>query len=289
MQTGVKQVFYFNASANSLGGYIDNPFRPIPTPSSVALSPTGGSVINRAVGFAFEKIASCKVAYTFVTGRPLKINGPWTHRVVSVVEGFSLLGDKVTADRLVAQAFVEEAAGGGKRLVSFAGSHFENLRVQGKPVTAAINPSFVPQQDRPVDAYDQNASVEPTLPLSSFWSLSYRQASTYLQNKSTPQWVHDRYSWVAATKSPDQPNPAGYTICSLVDKIDGLAAGPTYGHCFELPDVGRVFLGELTVHPHATSLTMIRAELGCAISGHASAASIVSNGTSCPPSVVSSN
>jgi hypothetical protein len=288
MQTGVKQVFYFNASANSLGGFVENPFRYIPTPSSVALSPTGGSVISRAAGFAFEKVLSCKVAYSFVTGRPLQVNGPWSHRTVSVVEGFSLLG-RITADRLVAQAFVTQPpAGGGPRRISFAGSHFDNLRVDGKPVTITINPGFIPSQDRPVDAYDQAATTEPNIQWPALWSMSSRQASGYLQNKSTPQWVHDRYSWVAATKSPEQPNPAGYTLCSLVDKLDGLAAGPMSGHCFELSDVGRIFLGEITIHPDSASLTMVRAELGCALTGQASAASIVSNGTSCPPSFLDS-
>ncbi len=54
MQTNVKQVFYFHADATALGGFLENPYRIVPTPCSVALSSTGGAVTSEAKGFAFE-------------------------------------------------------------------------------------------------------------------------------------------------------------------------------------------------------------------------------------------
>jgi hypothetical protein len=52
-----------------------------------------------------------------------------------------------------------------------------------------------------------------------------------------------------------------------------------------LPSFGRIFLAEVTVLPFAAHLTMLRAELGCKISGQFSAAVIQSNGTTMPPNV----
>jgi hypothetical protein len=283
MQTGVKQVFYFNAGANALGGFVEDPYRAVPSPSSVSLSPTGGLVASRAAGASFENVLSYRSAYTFVTGQPTQMNGPWTHRVVSVIEGLNLMG-RVTADHLIAQIAIEHpAAGQVQRMFSFVGSQFVNLHVDGKPITPTINPTLGPQRAATIDAYNQSAVAKADTPWSNLWATAYRQATVIQQDKATPSWVHDRYSWVAKTQ-PGQPNPAGYSLCSLVDSISGLPNGQSTGHAFDLPELGRVFLGEIVVHPFALEFSMLRAELGCPFRGQISFASIGTNGTTCPPS-----
>ena len=287
MQTDVKQVFYFHADANSLGGFLEEPFRYIPTPCSVALSSTGGSVTQKAEPFHFEDRIHAKASFTHVSGRPAKRNGPWTQRVSSVVEGFSLLG-RVTADSLAAQVFIEQPEdGGGPRRISFAGSHIRNLRVDGRPVTPVLNATLLPEQHRSEDVYNRDASVNPELPWPTLWQAAHRQSVGLLESRSISGWARDRFGWIAAKENSGEGSLEGYTLCSLVDKLDGLTSEQSVGHYIEIPDLGRIFLGEVTIFPQAVTLTMLRAELGCAVSGHASVASIASNGTTEPPSILS--
>jgi len=283
MQTDVKQVFYFHGDSNSLGGFLEEPFRYIPTPCSVALSSAGGSVTQRAEPFHFEDIHA-KASYTHVSGRPTKRNGPWTQRVSSVVEGFSLLG-RVTADSLAAQLFIEQPEdGGGPRRISFAGSHIRNLRVDGKPVTPVLNATLLPERHRSEDVYNQDASVNPELPWPTLWQAAHRQSVDLLENRSIPGWARDRFGWIAAKENSGEGNLEGYTLCSLVDKLDGLPSEQSVGHYIEIPDLGRIFLGEVTIFPQAVTLTMLRAELGCRLTGQVSMALAASNGSTCPPS-----
>jgi hypothetical protein len=76
----------------------------------------------------------------------------------------------------------------------------------------------------------------------------------------------------------------GCVLCSLVDGVDGTVPGVTIGHFVEIPDFGRIFLGEIMAFPHSIQLTMVRAELGCNVHGKVSASSSYINGSTMPPS-----
>ena len=285
MQTNVKQVFYFHADATALGGFLENPYRIVPTPCSVALSSTGGAVTSEAKGFAFEDGIKASAAYTYVTGRPTQQNGPWTQRAVSVVEGLSLLG-RITADRLVAQMIVEHpASGGGPRRISFAGSQFVNLHLDGKPLALTMDATLLPRNQGAVDAYNQDATINPVLDWPTLTGYARKQGAERMAQKNLPSWGRDRFGWLAGSTTDRSSSAEGYTLCSLVNKVDGVAAGQSFAHCLDLPSFGRIFLAEVTVLPFAAHLTMLRAELGCSISGHVSAAVIQSNGTTMPPNV----
>jgi hypothetical protein len=282
MQSDVKQVFYFHADATSVGGYIEEPFRYVPTPSSVALPSTGGSSTNEARHFGFEDSVKVRAAYTHVSGRPTQKNGPWTQRVVSVIEGLSVLG-RFTAERLVAQMFVEQpAAGGGPRKISFAGTTFTDLRVDGAAVIPTFNTALVPPNERRVDAYNREETHSPELEWPSLREIARRQGVERLDIKGLPDWARARFGWTAKDGSDVNSNE-GYTLCSLVNQIDGLKSGQSFGHAIELPDFGRIFLAEATILPYSAHLTMFRAELGCKVTGQVSAATIQSNGTTMPP------
>jgi hypothetical protein len=282
MQTNVKQVFYFHADATSLGGFLEEPYRVVPTPCSVALSSTGGAVTSQSKGFAFEDGIKASAAYTYVTGRPAQQNGPWTERAVSVVEGFSLLG-RITADRLVAQMIVEHPAGGGPRRISFAGSQFVNLHLDGKPLALTMDATLLPRNQAAVDAYNQDATIKPALDWPTLTGYARKQGAERMAQKSLPSWGRDRFGWIAGSATKGNSGTEGYTLCSLVDKVDGAAPGQSFAHCIDLPNFGRIFLAEVTIHPFAAHLTMLRAELGCKVSGQFSAALVITNGTTMPP------
>ncbi len=282
MQTNAKQVFYFHADSVSIGGFLEEPFRFVPTPSSAALSSAGGLATTATKEFNFEDGIKATSAYTFVTGRPAQDGGPWTQRVVSVIEGFDLFG-RFTADRLVAQMFIEQPAGGGPRKISFVGSSFTNLHVDGKPITVRPESALLTTQDRDIDAYNQSATIAPDLAWPTLSDVAHRQGSALLSNKETPEWARSRFGGITAKQPDGKTGFEGYTLCSLVNQVDGLAAGQSFAHCIDIPDLGRVFLGEVVVFPYSAQLAMFRAELCGKNSGYVCCSVVVTNGSSWPP------
>jgi hypothetical protein len=139
MQSNAKKVFYYHADANSLGGFIEEPFEAIiPAVSSVSLPAVGGYATNRTKALNFKEIISCRSAYTRVSGRAIAEDGPWSTQVTSVVEGLNIL-EIVTAERIVSQISVEHPREGSAASISFAGSHFEELRIGGQEVRPRLN------------------------------------------------------------------------------------------------------------------------------------------------------
>jgi hypothetical protein len=279
MQTDVKKVFYFHADANALGGYLENPFRFVPSQASVSLPSVGGYASTRAHDFKFEEIVRCRSTYTHVTGRPTKTNGPWTARVTAVVEGLEILG-VLSLERAVARLFVEHPADGGPPKVSFAGSQFHKLRFLGKDVEPTLNSTLLPTHHRGGDAYNEDESFTPEIEWQALWGVAKTQSVALRDASGVPAWAIDRYGWLAAKQTPGND---GYAICSLVDRVETAAPAQSYGHFLEVPDIGRFFLGEAMIMPQSIQLTMIRAELGCKTTGQASAATARSNGASFPP------
>ena len=289
MQTDVRQVFYFHADANSLGGFLggkasglEDLVEIIPTHSSVSLSPTGGSATTRSEAPCPTGGVEVHTSMTHVYGVPKRPNGPWTQRVISTVTGFELLG-RIKAKRLVAQIFIEQPEGGGPRKISFGGSKIEDLSVDGHPVALNFNPTLLPQHHRDIAADTAPVAFTPDLPWTAVESETYRQGVARLSQATVPKWAEERFAWMAKRPDEAQTNPKGYELCSLVDQIDGVTTGTTFAHTIEIPDFGRIFLAEVIVSPLAASLTMFRAELGCAVTGQVSASTVRSNGTTCPP------
>jgi hypothetical protein len=279
MQTDVKKVFYFHADANSLGGYLENPFRDIPSQASVSLPAVGGSASVRAHDFKFEEIISCRSTYTHVAGRPVKTNGPWKARVTAVAEGVNIL-NVLTADRAVARVFVEHPEDGGPPSISFAGSEFRNLRFLGKEVELSLNSTLLPPHHRGGDAYNEDESFAPEIEWQALWEVALRQSTALRDTSGVPAWAIDRYGWQAGKEKLDG---VGFAVCSLVDRIEPVEGAQSYGHFLEVPDIGRFFLAEALVMPQSIQLTLVRAELGCKNQGNASVATARTDGTPIPP------
>ena len=275
MRSNADKVFYYHADANSLGGFIEKPFEKIiPAQASISLPAVGGYATARTESFLFEEIVSCRSAYTRVSGREIEKDGPWSTLVTSVVEGLNLL-EVVTAERIVAQISVEHPKEGGYPIVSFTGTRFEKLRVAGRDVSPVMNSNLLPFDRR------GDQSLWPV-----FLKTGQEQASQLIQSvrqgagRKDYEWLVQRYGWMDAKRELQKD---GCVLCSLVDGIEGVDPGRSIGHFVEIPDFGRIFLGELMVFPRAIQLTMIRAELGCNVSGMATMVGARINGTTVPP------
>jgi hypothetical protein len=101
--------------------------------------------------------------------------------------------------------------------------------------------------------------------------------------KDLPQWAHDQFR-----RDKNVAEREGKASCSLVKKIGGAPAS-SFGHVIDVPNFGKIFLGELSVHRKAAQakdekdayhfqLTMIRLEMGCIGTGTAKIAALDANG-----------
>jgi hypothetical protein len=263
------KIFYFNASANALGGSLQTPHRRVvPSQASASLPAVGGHATARTETFNCDEIVSCRAAYTRLSGTQIEEDGSWATLVSSVIEGVNIL-DAVKAERIVAQVSVEHPADGGSPTFSLAGSHFEGLRLGGCDVSPTLNSTLLG-----VGSPDGVA-----WPI--FQQTGHDQAVKMVQKAKTgknAQWVVDRFDWMTP-----KPKGDGCVLCSLVDGIDEAVPGRAFGHVLEIPHFGRILLGELLVCRSSIQLSMIRAELGCAISGNLIVAMADARGGTYPP------
>jgi hypothetical protein len=273
MRSEAKKTFYYHADANSLGGFIEKPFpRIIPSQASVSLPSVGGFATTRTEAFNFEEIVSCRSAYTRVSGSQLAPDGPWSMTATAVVEGLNIL-EVITAERLVAQVSVEYPRDGGYLEVSLAGSSFDGLRLGGCDASPALNSKLL-----------CGAKARLTLPV--FRQTGQEQVGTMIrsveedQNRDAFRWVLDRFGWMAADREPEEDR---CVLSSLVDGVDRAVPGSSFGHFVEIPDFGRIFLGELLVCRHSIQLSLIRAELGCGTTGQTSGPTAGVRGVPVPP------
>lgn len=279
MRSDAKKAFYFNAEASTLGGSIDQPFqRTIPTQASASLPVAGGHVTTRTEGFNFEEIISCRAAYTRVSGRQIQINGPWSTLMTSVVEGLNIL-DVVTAERVVAQLSVEYATDRRYPQVSLAGAQFEGLKIGGFDAYPKMNSSLL----MPSCAGD---SSQGRLTFPDFQKTGREQAGKLLDNvqgsdnRDGYQWIVERYGWMASER---ETGDDGFVLCSLVDSVEQEIPGYSFRHVVEIPDFGRIFLGEMLVSPQSVWVSMVRTDLGCLVSGAVSVGSGGVGGHTVPP------
>jgi hypothetical protein len=269
MRPDAKKVFYFHADANALGGFIETPLKKVvPSQASVSLPAVGGHATTRTEAFNFEGIVSCRSAYTRVSGTELTPDGQWSTTVTSVVEGLNIL-EVITAERLVAQVSVVYPGRGRYLEISLAGSQFDRLRLGGCDAFPRLNPTLLCASKARID-----------LPV--FRQIGGEQAGNMVSSPAADRdefrWVPDRFGWMAREPEEDQ-----CVLCSLVDGLDGAVPGTSFGHAVEIPDFGRIFLGELLVCPGSIQFALIRAELGCSVSGNITAAMANGNGHTVPP------
>jgi hypothetical protein len=132
------QTFLYHALATGVSGNITLPFQDvIEVQAPSALPFTGGYSASRSEGFRYKHILSFSSARTVTTGS--ESGGFFNTLATATVEGLSIL-DVVTADRVVARLASKYSKDTREHSASFAGSHFDNLRIAGYRLDVAIDP-----------------------------------------------------------------------------------------------------------------------------------------------------
>lgn len=261
MRSNTKKTFYFHGDASSLGGFIDKPIhKAIPSQAASSLPPVGGHVTARSDAFNFEEIISCRSAYTKVSGRLVAEDGPGSALVTAVVEGLNIL-EVVKAERIVAQITVEHSGGDDFSQVHFTGSTCEGLKIGGYDARPTFN----------ADLLESVTGTPRKAVNGALFQQTGRQQAAKLkksveggENPDAFRWLIDRYGWMNAKRELGKD---GFLLCSLVDGVNQEIPGRSFAHVLDIPEFGRIFLGEVMVFPARLQLSMIRAELGCNTGG----------------------
>jgi hypothetical protein len=278
------RVHYYHAEACGFGGYLEHPLEQNITPqASLSLSSSGGYGSSREENFRLEGLLSYESAFTQVSGRmSKKEGGGWQTLSTATVEGLNIL-DVITADRISAQISTEHPLEGDNPKVSFLGTTFENFKIGGCSINVTLDLDICDQGNG--RDYPENPCVSDERFLSRVAG-QYRRMNDgkdlpeWVKDRTIPDWIRERYD-VGALEEDEKSD---YLITSIVKETSGKFPGRPFGNAFEIPDIGRLFLGELMVDGHTFRLTMLRVELGCRAKGSMGGPICLTNGVTKPPS-----
>jgi hypothetical protein len=279
MEITGNRIHYYHADACAYGGSFESPVNEIIAPQAPMSLPTSGGYGSAAAeNFQLQGLLSYASASTQVSGKQ-EAEG-WVTLVTATVEGLNVL-DVVTVDRLCTQISTVHPLDGDYPTVSFVGTSIENLKIAGCPIEVTLN----------LDICDQGSgSGFPAGPCVSDEGFLSRVATQYQNiinpkklpawatSQSIPSWISERYSW-----DEDNAEECGSVLCSVVSATSGKFPGTPCGNVFDVPSIGRVFLGELLVDCKSYQLTMIRFEHEGRARGHHGGGTGKANGHTIPP------
>jgi hypothetical protein len=248
------RTFHYHASAHAFSGSFTRPFNEtIDVQAASSLPIIGGHGNSRVEDFRFREFISFRKGYTHVSGAPhTEDNGTHNTLVTSTIEGLNIM-DIVTADRIVARLYSRHLPNEPEGFITMVGSKFENLRIAGCETKIELNVKLfekVPTFKRAKEEFDKN----------------------------------EEFRKIAEHPFPDGPKltrvePNGVILCSCVKEMETECPGvERVGHCFRVPGFGKIFLGEVVFRFGQRTLTMVRLEIGSAVSGTGSAVQAFSNG-----------
>jgi len=272
-----KPIHNYEARADVLSANIEQPLREeVGAQAQVILHGGGQYQFRQAEPFRLEGILSYKGGYTQVAGRPSAKTEGFTTLTTSVVECLNVL-DVVTADRVVAQISTTHPVYGKGQVpsVTFLGTRFDNLRIDGRRVELDFNLDLLGPRHDDDRSYLDDANVNRRI---------LEQQGRFSVADNLPEW--------AAGETPSiksDGNGHRQLKCSLVNGIKSCPGVP-FGHIIHLPHFGRIALVELSVtqaygdpaakvyDKYRFRLTMIRINMGCLAEGTVSVAAADSNG-----------
>jgi hypothetical protein len=166
-----------------------------------------GTSASARMDYRLESVISFSSAYSHVAGnRSLKPGEGWHTMTTTVVEGLNVM-EVLTADRVVGQIITEHPLEGYVPSISFLGTHFENLRINGHPVELDLDPEIFgpkPADDAP---YTKDKG---------FLGRVSSQYDRIRKHKDLPTELQERYNRLSSTLGASEA-----VECSLVNQADG--------------------------------------------------------------------
>ncbi len=250
------KTYVYNAHGHAASGHITRPLdHIIEVQAGMSLPTTGGLGHSRVDNFRFKEYVSFAAGYTHVSGSKID-DETYTTLATATVENLNIL-DVVTADRVVARLASTHTLPDDEAQITVLGSKIENLKIAGNPVHIEF-------------------ADELFLRLKTFESIR----KEFQNNAKFRKIAADPFLTGKPKKSIE---PHGVVLCSLVKdmKIDCPGVKQA-GHSFEVPEFGKIFVGEVLAQHRKRTVTMLRFELGCPLVGDFTASQVVGNGHPLP-------
>jgi hypothetical protein len=275
-----ERVFLYHAHGFALGGRINQPVeQEINSHAATTLSVVGGYASSNTENYRLKDLISYRSAHTYISG--IK-NEDGTHSTVvdTVVEGLNIL-DIITADSVIGRLSAKHEDKLPSKIIPL-GSTFENLRIAGKPVDVELADDLFSHHqthEALLDHFlgkckkdDACAGFEPPDEIRYEWGRPAREIPDSLRER------------LLIPPKPGWRQSNGHLYCSLVRHVRELTPSGAprqvvpYGHAIKIPQVGRLYLGELSCAEDTKRLTMMRLELGSPVVGRVAVAGPETNG-----------
>jgi hypothetical protein len=243
--------FQHSASAYGINGRFLWPIREtIDVRPSVDLPPTGGFARDVEEDFNFHELLTFRRAYTEVSGSPNEepVNGrliPAQNNLsLMVMEDFNLL-HVIEVKKMVSRITTRYFEGADDVEIVLSGTRYEGFRIFGHDIIVKLA----------TDLFLEHSTM-PKL------KASYQADSAF----------RERYHVLSGGRELPETTCPDLQV-TIVEKI--IVPHPTKEfsidkNVIEIPHIGRLILGELTVTPKSKSLSMMRWELGCPSGGDGS-------------------
>lgn len=292
--TTVPRYRHFHGEAHVLSGHLQRPIdQRIEKHAEIVLqNQKDGHLTRFTEQVDIEGLVSFKSGRTRVSGSRSLKNDPKNHGFVtvatSVVEGLSVF-EVITADRIVAQVSTDYPLDNGNNEsahfphVTFLGTHFDNVRVNGGLLTLKLNLGIIGEREGDTSYLSHR----------SFLDRAREQTKRIANAKVLPEDLQGVFAdRLKAFDNLKGSREAKITF-SIVENIDNLDAIPipgvkVVGHVLILPQFGTVSLGEVDVSEvlnegseipsNYFELRMLQINLGCVGHGTVTGAAAAANG-----------
>jgi hypothetical protein len=276
-----KRIFLYHANGFALGGRITQPLeQEINSHAATALSIVGGLASAKADSYRLKDLISYRSAHTYISGIQ---NNDTRHSTVvnTVVEDLNIL-DVITADAVIGRLSSTHEDGQPAKII-LLGSTFQNLKIAGKPVEVDLFDNLFAQHSTHSSLVDHfHGKCKSGDPCTGFQPPSQLRYEWGHPVAPMPDALKER---LLAPPIPGWQQSGAHLYCNLVRSVR--EAGPSgavntppipYSHAIKIPDVGRLYLGELTSSEDTKRLTMMRLELGSPVVGSLAVAGLETNG-----------
>ena len=245
-----------------------------------------------------EGLVSFQSGRTRVSGSRSLKNDPKNHGFVtvatSVVEGLNVF-EVITADRIVAQVSTDYPMDSGRKdkdgrtehanypHVTFLGTHFDNVRVNGGLLTLKLNLGILGEREGDTSYLSHR----------SFLDRARKQTERITNAKDLPEHLQRVFADRLKAMDKLKGSRESKITFSIVENIDNLDTIPipgvkVVGHVLILPHFGTVSLGEVNVSEvldeysdipsNYFELTMLQINMGCVGHGTVTGAVAAANG-----------
>ncbi len=199
-------------------------------------------------------------AKTVADGKQDPASKEYVTEVTSTVTNVSLTG-RFTADRIHAQLVSRHPGRGRQPKISWAGSAFEGLKLDGHNLNVVLDPDLAD-----LDSEEQVANAFKNDPFYTKYRDRFYRASGPIPPKGQVPRVGGKYIAYSIVDRIETDHPNA--------RVDGFT--------ISLDNFGWLYFGEVLVTPESRRLTMVRFELGSPDAGTGVLGEVVSNGETLP-------